>query len=147
MYWRAIRDKSTIRRNVGSSAECEQIERAVAARPLPRIDEVVRQIQRSLLPVACARKRRHASKAHPDILVRFSIDPQLRAPIGVRRHFLTDRGGKTQKVGMARSLGIEFTGAFYHVMAHGNRRGPIFEDVQDRNAFLRVQEKGSTLET
>jgi len=44
---------------------------------------------------------------------------------------------------MARSIRLEFAGAFYHVMARGNRRGAIFEDAQDRNAFLRELREGS----
>jgi REP element-mobilizing transposase RayT len=39
---------------------------------------------------------------------------------------------------MARPLRIEFPGAVYHVTARGDRREPIFEDDQDRQAFLRV---------
>jgi putative transposase len=38
---------------------------------------------------------------------------------------------------MARSVRIEFPGAFYHVMARGNRRGSIFLDDEDRQVFLR----------
>ena len=37
---------------------------------------------------------------------------------------------------MARSLRIEFPGAFYHVMARGNRRETIFHDDDDRRFFL-----------
>lgn len=37
---------------------------------------------------------------------------------------------------MPRSLRIEFTGAFYHVMARGNRRETIFHDDDDRRFFL-----------
>ena len=36
---------------------------------------------------------------------------------------------------MPRSLRIEFPGAFYHVMARGNRRETIFHD-DDRRFFL-----------
>jgi len=32
---------------------------------------------------------------------------------------------------MARSVRVEFPGAFYHVMARGNRREPIFLDKED----------------
>ncbi len=39
---------------------------------------------------------------------------------------------------MARSIRIEFPGAFYHVMARGNRREPIFQDEEDRRFFLRT---------
>jgi len=38
---------------------------------------------------------------------------------------------------MARSIRLEFEGAFYHVMARGNRRGPIFLDDDDRRFFLK----------
>jgi putative transposase len=37
---------------------------------------------------------------------------------------------------MPRSLRLEFPGAFYHVMARGNRKEPIFEDDDDRRFFL-----------
>jgi len=37
---------------------------------------------------------------------------------------------------MSRSLRIEFDGAFYHVMARGNAREPIFRDDEDRQAFV-----------
>jgi hypothetical protein len=32
---------------------------------------------------------------------------------------------------MARSVRVEFPGAFYHVMARGNRREPIFLDKEE----------------
>ena len=38
---------------------------------------------------------------------------------------------------MARSIRLEFEGAFYHVMARGNRRAAIFVDDQDRRFFLK----------
>ena len=37
---------------------------------------------------------------------------------------------------MARSIRIEYPGAFYHVMARGNRREAIFIDDDDRHFFL-----------
>jgi REP element-mobilizing transposase RayT len=37
---------------------------------------------------------------------------------------------------MPRNLRIEFPGAFYHVMARGNRRETIFHDDDDRRFFL-----------
>lgn len=37
---------------------------------------------------------------------------------------------------MARSIRIEFPGAYYHVMARGNRREAIFHDDDDRRFFL-----------
>jgi len=37
---------------------------------------------------------------------------------------------------MARQVRSEFEGAYYHVMARGNRREPIFEDDQDRESML-----------
>ena len=39
---------------------------------------------------------------------------------------------------MARSLRIEYPGAYYHVMARGNRREVIFHDDEDRLFFLKV---------
>ncbi len=37
---------------------------------------------------------------------------------------------------MARSIRIQYPGAFYHVMARGNRRERIFLDEEDQSAFL-----------
>lgn len=37
---------------------------------------------------------------------------------------------------MARSIRLEFEGAFYHVMARGNRKAAIFVDDHDRRFFL-----------
>ena len=37
---------------------------------------------------------------------------------------------------MPRSLRLEFPGAYYHVMARGNRRETIFHDDDDRRFFL-----------
>src|SRR5205814_1295482 len=37
---------------------------------------------------------------------------------------------------MARSVRIEFPGAFYHVMARGNRREAVFKDDLDRSRFV-----------
>jgi len=37
---------------------------------------------------------------------------------------------------MPRSLRLEFAGAYYHVMARGNRRQAIFHDDDDRRFFL-----------
>ena len=39
---------------------------------------------------------------------------------------------------MPRSIRIEFPGAFYHVVARGNRREAIFFDDDDRCAFLKT---------
>lgn len=39
---------------------------------------------------------------------------------------------------MARSIRIEFAGAFFHVMARGNRRESIFWDDDDRRFFLKT---------
>ena len=40
--------------------------------------------------------------------------------------------------GMSRPLRIEFPGAFYHVTSRGDRREAIYEDDDDREAFLGV---------
>ena len=40
--------------------------------------------------------------------------------------------------GMPRSIRIEYPGAFYHVMARGNRREPIYGDDDDRRFFLKT---------
>ena len=39
---------------------------------------------------------------------------------------------------MARSVRIEYAGAYYHVMARENRREAIFFDDDDRRFFLQV---------
>jgi len=39
---------------------------------------------------------------------------------------------------MPRQPRIQFEGAVYHVMARGNRRGPIFVDDEDHEMFLRT---------
>ena len=39
---------------------------------------------------------------------------------------------------MARPLRIEFAGALYHITSRGDRRGAIYEDDEDREAFLDV---------
>ena len=39
---------------------------------------------------------------------------------------------------MARAVRVEFSGAFYHVMARGNRRERIFRDEADRLLFYRT---------
>jgi putative transposase len=39
---------------------------------------------------------------------------------------------------VARSIRIEYPGAFYHVMARGNRREAIFRDDADRELFLKT---------
>ena len=39
---------------------------------------------------------------------------------------------------MSRPLRVEFPGALYHATARGDRREPIFEDDQDRQALLKV---------
>jgi len=44
--------------------------------------------------------------------------------------------GWVEKAGMARSVRIEYPGAYYHVMARGNRREAIFLDEDDRKFFL-----------
>jgi len=39
---------------------------------------------------------------------------------------------------MVRPLRIEFPGAFYHVTARGDRRDTIYENDEDRAAFLEI---------
>jgi REP element-mobilizing transposase RayT len=46
---------------------------------------------------------------------------------------------------MARSIRIEFAGAFYHVMARGNRRESIFRDEEDRMGFVQVLGEACTM--
>jgi hypothetical protein len=45
---------------------------------------------------------------------------------------------KDRMRGMARSIRIEYGGAFYHVMARGNRRERIFFDDEDRRFFCQT---------
>lgn len=42
---------------------------------------------------------------------------------------------------MARPLRLEFAGALYHVTSRGDRREAIYEDDDDRLAFLSVLER------
>jgi len=39
---------------------------------------------------------------------------------------------------MARGIRIEYAGAFYHVMARGNRRERIFREDEDRHFFCQT---------
>ena len=39
---------------------------------------------------------------------------------------------------MARPLRIEYPGALYHLTSRGDRHEPIFDDDQDRRAFLDI---------
>ena len=39
---------------------------------------------------------------------------------------------------MVRPLRLEFAGALYHVTARDDRREPIYEDDEDRSAFLDI---------
>jgi REP element-mobilizing transposase RayT len=43
---------------------------------------------------------------------------------------------------MPRSIRIEHPGAFYHVMARGNRRENIYRDDDDRRFFLKALAQG-----
>jgi putative transposase len=43
---------------------------------------------------------------------------------------------------MARSIRIQSAGAYYHVMARGNRREDIFHDDDDRRFFLHTLSQG-----
>ncbi len=42
---------------------------------------------------------------------------------------------------MARKPRVEFPGAFYHVIARGNRRAPLFHDDADYEAYLERLER------
>jgi hypothetical protein len=44
---------------------------------------------------------------------------------------------------MARSIRLEYLGAYYHVIARGNRRGPIFLDADDRRFVLNCWSEAS----
>ena len=46
---------------------------------------------------------------------------------------------------MARSIRIQAAGAFYHVMARGNRREDIFHDDDDRRFFLHTLSQASDM--
>ena len=56
----------------------------------------------------------------------------------VRVQNLTDGSCLRTVRRMARSIRIEYAGAFYHVMARGNRREAIFLDEDDRRFFLKA---------
>ena len=43
---------------------------------------------------------------------------------------------------MTRPLRLEFVGALYHVTSRGDRREDIFEDDEDRQAFLQSAGSG-----
>jgi REP element-mobilizing transposase RayT len=45
--------------------------------------------------------------------------------------------GRVKIPSMARSIRLEYAGAFYHVMARGNRKNEIFVDDDDRRFFLK----------
>ena len=45
---------------------------------------------------------------------------------------------EAEKEGMPRSIRLEYPGAFYHVMARGNRRESIYRDEKDRRFFLKT---------
>ena len=44
---------------------------------------------------------------------------------------------------MARAVRVEFAGAFYHVMARGDRREPIVRDDADRATLVRTLAEAS----
>jgi len=47
-----------------------------------------------------------------------------------------------KSVVMGREPRMEFGGAIYHVMNHGNHLDAIFKDGKDREMFLRTLEEG-----
>jgi len=53
-------------------------------------------------------------------------------------YFVDRPGREAQEERMPRSTRLEFPGAFYHVMARGNRREAIFSDDVDRRFFLKT---------
>jgi len=56
--------------------------------------------------------------------------------MGVSVQLLDIVYGYDEGMGMARSIRIQSAGAYYHVMARGNRREDIFHDDDDRRFFL-----------
>ena len=46
---------------------------------------------------------------------------------------------------MARPLRIEFAGTLYHLTSRGDRREAIYEDDEDREAFLEAWKKETEL--
>jgi putative transposase len=58
--------------------------------------------------------------------------------IGVSQQILTGSRHGFKKYAMARAVRIEYGGAFYHVMARGNRRERIFRDEADRLLFYQT---------
>jgi putative transposase len=63
------------------------------------------------------------------------------ATIGVSQQILTELRSAVVVAAMARAIRIEYGGAFYHVMARGNRRERIFCDDIDRCFFLKALEE------
>ena len=61
---------------------------------------------------------------------------------GVSHDILTCAGKSGHESPMPRQVRIEFAGAFYHVMARGDRREPIVRDEEDRRTFLRTLGEG-----
>lgn len=51
---------------------------------------------------------------------------------------LDNEGVLVSNGGMARGIRVEYAGAFYHVMARGNRRERIFRDQSDRRFFCQT---------
>ena len=47
---------------------------------------------------------------------------------------------------MVRKPRIEFAGAVYHVISHGDRGEAIFQDDEDRRLFLQFPKKGAAQE-
>ena len=52
--------------------------------------------------------------------------------------FLTELAPMAKVAAMARSIRIQYPGAYYHVMARGNRWEAIFLDDEDRRFFLKA---------
>jgi REP element-mobilizing transposase RayT len=58
--------------------------------------------------------------------------------LGGQATYLDRVAGSVLAQVMPRSLRIEYPGAFYHVMARGNRREAIYADDDDRRFFLKT---------
>ena len=61
--------------------------------------------------------------------------------LGVRLDLLTFTVTAGRRRPMARKPRVEFAGAFYHVIARGNRRDTLFHDAEDFSAHLTRRER------
>ena len=71
-----------------------------------------------------------------DIVYGYDEGMGMARVMGVSVQLLDIVYGYDEGMGMARGIRIQSAGAYYHVMARGNRREDIFHDDDDRRFFL-----------